>query len=147
MRHKKLAVVGSRFISLFAINQVLVNLFKAFAELEYPPIIVSGNGGNVDIQAKKLAERYDLPTLIFPARWKRGKDQGFIRNTYIAEHCDVGFALWDGSSNGTQDTVTKIRKLGKPAIVCSVYDSDVPYKNFRQEVYDALQVTCSENFV
>lgn len=147
MRHKKLAVIGSRYIGLFAINQVLVSLFRSFSELEVPPIIVSGAGGNVDIQAEKLAVRYKLPTLIFPARWDRGKDQGFARNTDIAEYCDVGFALWDGSSNGTQDTVQKIKRLGKPVIVCDVYESNEPYKKYRQEVYDALQVTCSENFV
>ena len=56
-----------------------------------------------------------MPILILYAPWRRlRKRAGFARNTLIAQECDVLIALTLPDSNGTNDTVEKVRMLGKP---------------------------------
>jgi hypothetical protein len=56
-------------------------------------------------------------TIHFPKWEEQGKAAGFIRNTYIAQDCDVLLALVASDrTGGTEDTVKKALKLGKEVI-------------------------------
>lgn len=53
---------------------------------------------------------YPNPEVLYPSF----AAAAYARNTMIAEAADRGCAFWDGVSNGTQDTIKKFRKMGKP---------------------------------
>ena len=79
-------------------------------------IIVSGGcpkGG--DRFAEELAKKLGLSIIIYRAEWdKFGKGAGFIRNTEIAENCDILIAcVASDRTGGTEDTIRKVEKLGK----------------------------------
>jgi hypothetical protein len=82
--------------------------------------LVSGGcptGG--DAFAERFAKVYGLTITIHYPNWngpaKRGA--GFVRNTKIAEDCDVLIALVaEDRTGGTEDTVKKAMKLGKKVI-------------------------------
>lgn len=83
--------------------------------------IVSGGckqGG--DRFAEILARSFGLTIIIHHADWNRlGKTAGFVRNTLIAEDCDVLIALVaPDRTGGTEDTVRKATALGKEVILC-----------------------------
>jgi hypothetical protein len=82
--------------------------------------IVSGGcfkGG--DKFAELLAEELGLSITIHHADWNnRGRAAGFIRNSKIAEDCDILLALVaKDRTGGTEDTVRKSEKLGKTVIL------------------------------
>lgn len=54
--------------------------------------------------------------MIHYARWKKkGNSAGFIRNTDIAEDCDILIATpSEDRTGGTEDTIKKVEKLQKP---------------------------------
>lgn len=81
--------------------------------------IVSGGcpkGG--DRFAEIIARRTGCTIIIHHADWDRhGKGAGFVRNTTIAEDCDVLIALVAADrKGGTEDTVKKALKLGKDVV-------------------------------
>jgi len=96
---------------------------RRFLEVyEEGDIIVSGGcpiGG--DHFAELIAREHEVPIILFPADWnKYGKGAGFKRNTQIADKSDVLIAMVTkdrSKSKGTMDTVTKIVKLNKTAIL------------------------------
>ena len=78
--------------------------------------IVSGGcpkGG--DHFAEMIAKQMGLTITIHYPDWEHnGKAAGFIRNTKIAEDCDVLIALAASDrTGGTEDTIKKAAKLGK----------------------------------
>jgi hypothetical protein len=86
-------------------------------------IICSGGcPKGADKFAKDIATTGKLPYLEFPADWdKHGKAAGFIRNTQIAEACDILIATVVESSEakggthkgGTEDTIRKFKQFMK----------------------------------
>lgn len=42
---------------------------------------------------------------------------GFERNSYIVDHVDFAVVIWDGESNGTQDTMDKLERANKPYVL------------------------------
>lgn len=83
--------------------------------------LVSGGcpkGG--DLFAEAIARDKGLTITIHYPNWKgpAGKAAGFVRNTAIAEDCDVLIAVVASDrTGGTEDTIRKVKKLGKPVIL------------------------------
>jgi hypothetical protein len=106
------AIVGSRdYPNLAAV--------RAYVEaLPIETVIVSGHGGKVDLLAEEIADNRGMAKIIHPAKWREnGKynpGAGFERNSLIVRDCDRAVAFWDGKSNGTRDTISKMDGVGKP---------------------------------
>ena len=82
--------------------------------------LVSGGcpkGG--DRFAEIIAKKSGLTIIIHYPNWKKyGKSAGFIRNTKIAEDCDVLIAVVaEDRKGGTEDTIKKADKLEKKIII------------------------------
>lgn len=106
----KLAVIGSRSFNNFRLLEKILEPYR-------PKIstIVSGGAKGADFWGESYAIKYGLEREIYLPDWdKYKKAAGFIRNTQIIENCDAVIAFWDGESHGTQDSITKAEKLGKP---------------------------------
>ncbi|HJD97576.1 SLOG family protein [Mailhella massiliensis] len=106
----KLAVVGSRSFQDYAwLEHCLLRTFR----VEEIDAVVSGGARGADSLAARFAASHQLTLIIVPADWKRyGRRAGPIRNTEIVAQADALAAFWDGSSRGTQDTITKARNAG-----------------------------------
>lgn len=117
----KVAIVGSRkFPAMDAVRAYVRRLPK-------DTVIVSGAGPErrrelprekwgVDEHAEDEAAKCGLPTISYPAQWKRpdgtvDRGAGFKRNGYIAEQCDRLVTFWDGKSRGTLDTIHKAYRM------------------------------------
>lgn len=95
---------------------------KAFLKEFVPGCrIVSGGcpkGG--DRFAEMIAKEWGLTITIHYPDWKgvAGKAAGFVRNTQIAEDCDVLIAVVSSDrTGGTEDTIKKAKKLGKKIVL------------------------------
>jgi len=82
--------------------------------------IVSGGcleGG--DRFAELIARKFQVPILIHYAQWKKhGKKAGFMRNTDIAQDCDVLIALVSKDrTGGTEDTISKAMRFRRQVIL------------------------------
>jgi len=136
----KVAIVGSRTLDN---EKEILKLIDKIVEENNLDIkeIVSGGDKGVDSIAETWAANNKVATTVFEADWnnlehpdaeiaenKWGKlynrRAGFIRNTDIAEYCDIGIAITTGSG-GTEDTIKKIQKLNKNVIVAKIDDGDI----------------------
>jgi hypothetical protein len=116
---KTIGIVGSRRRNtsedLYKCSMALAKIYEDGDKL------VSGGcekGG--DAFAEKLAKGMGLTITIHFPHWNgpAGKAAGFVRNTKIAEDCDVLIALVaEDRTGGTEDTVKKALKLGKKVIL------------------------------
>jgi hypothetical protein len=107
-----IAIVGSRDFS----NLELVRKFVA--NMDERDIVVTGGARGVDTAAQATALDYGLTVRVIKPDWKRYKRAaGMIRNEQIVEAADEVVAFWDGESRGTEDTINKARKAGKPVLI------------------------------
>lgn len=86
---------------------------------KYGDTIVSGGcSTGADRFAEDMAKENEIPIMIWYASWTRkGRSAGFLRNTNIAEDCDVLITLCaPDRTGGTEDTVKKVLKLEKEVI-------------------------------
>jgi hypothetical protein len=116
---KTIGIVGSRRRDSRADHRACV---KAFNKLYKPgDRIVSGGcpkGG--DRFAELIAKRRGLTITIHYPDWDgpAKKGAGFVRNTKIAEECDILIALpADDRTGGTEDTIRKAAKLKKKIVL------------------------------
>lgn len=66
--------------------------------------VLSGKGGNVDLQGECWAYTRGIPVEEFPADWnKYGKAAGPKRNREMAKNSNGLVLLWDGKSRGSAD--------------------------------------------
>lgn len=72
-----------------------------------------------DAFCERLAKQLQASITIHYAKWDLyGKRAGFIRNSTIAEDCDILIAVVASDrTGGTEDTIEKARKLGKEVII------------------------------
>lgn len=108
MINKKVAVIGSRSLAgNKGHRQMLNNLLRWLRPTE----IISGGAVGPDMWAEEWAEEYGVKTTIHRPNYERhGTKAPLIRNTAIANECDVCVVIWDGQSRGTFDTIQKIYK-------------------------------------
>lgn len=113
-----IGVVGSRtFEDYDLLKRTLDRVRLMFHERDIH--IVSGGAQGADT----LAEQYSNQVLgkqakVFPADWKTyGRAAGFRRNQFIVDDSDMIIAFWDGCSRGTQNTMNRATKAGKPVLV------------------------------
>lgn len=88
-----------------------------------PGRVISGGASGADYCAEVWAEARDVPMTIFPAQWDQyGNKAGPLRNDEVVKAADVVVAFWNGSSSGTQDTISKARSEGDTKVVVIRYD-------------------------
>lgn len=113
-----IGIVGSRRRDTDADFMLLM---AKFVELFQPgDTLVSGGcpkGG--DRFAEEIAKAKGFSITIHYPNWsEEGISAGFQRNTKIVEQCDVLIAIVaDDRKGGTEDSVKKAQKLGKPVIL------------------------------
>lgn len=102
----KIAVIGSRTISSADIGR----LVPPDAEL-----IISGGAAGIDSAAERYADEKGIPKkIIYPDYELYGKSAPLIRDRLIVDLADLVIAVWDGSSGGTEYTVSYAKKRGVP---------------------------------
>lgn len=120
----KVIIFGSRFIKkLEYIGEAVAEamLIPGFEEKIHE--IVSSGAPGVDTLATDFASNNSIDLTIMYANWSgRGKSAGFHRNGRMVTYADAGIAVWDGVSNGTRDTIDKLKKAGKPVHIKIVTD-------------------------
>lgn len=121
----KVAIIGSRSFNDYDLLQQVMSEFPTQIDC-----IISGGAHGADALAERYAIENNIPFREYKARWgdlnqepckikvnKWGKKYnalaGHNRNTLIIEDCDAVVAFWDGSSNGTRDSLDKARSMGK----------------------------------
>lgn len=123
-----IAIIGSRSFHNYELVKSTVNDYVHQNTIKIH-CIVSGGAKGADTLAQKFALEYQLDMIVYKPDWKRfGKRAGFIRNTEIIENSDVVIAFWDGSSNGTKDSITKAKQKNKIVIVIIVSDQGLSTK-------------------
>lgn len=115
---KTIGIVGSRRRN--TANDMVYMLVEFDKLFEVGDRIVSGGcptGG--DSFAESLAKTRGLTITIHYPDWNGlKKAAGFARNSKIAEDCDVLIAVVaKDRTGGTEDTVKKVKKLGKRVVL------------------------------
>ena len=78
-------------------------------------LVISGGAKGVDVSARDVCSRLNIPFQEFPADWdKHGKAAGYIRNEVMVKKCSEAFIIWDGESRGTKHTIDLLLKYKKP---------------------------------
>lgn len=102
----KVAVVGSRSLTNIDISKHI------------PPdaeLIISGGAVGIDTLAEKYADANGIKKLIFyPDYELYGRTAPLIRNKLIVDHADLVIAFWDGSSAGTEYTISYAKRRNVP---------------------------------
>ncbi len=118
-RGKRVAIVGSRKY------KPLDDVVDYVKGLPRDTIIISGGAQGVDLAAEKTAKErgmqvisfpvntYNLPKIWKDRQWEYGR-RAKERNQYIVEMAETVTAYWDEESSGTQDSINKAKKLGRP---------------------------------
>lgn len=132
----KLAIVGSRaYTNEERIKKVILKYVARYKDV----VIISGGCPNgADYLAKKIALELGLKYIEFPPQHSKHNQycinspecynkiyhvsNYFTRNAQIAEYCEhlLAFVVKGVKSNGTMDTFTKAKNLGK--IVVKIED-------------------------
>ena len=116
----RLAIVGSRNFT----KKEFFTSMMAYWVLDHqqePDLIISGGAKGVDTLAEEYAEEHQIPTLILKPDWKtHGKAAGPLRNTDIVNEATNILAFPSKYGRGTQDTIKKAEKAGKPLTVYCV---------------------------
>lgn len=122
-KRRIVAIIGSRTAGRDNYNTVLAKVQEIIKTLNKDKdIIISGGcSSGADSAAKYLAQRLGYDYLEAPAAWRvdgrYNKHAGFDRNKLIAEVADVVYAVWDGKSNGTRNTINHCKVLGTTVVI------------------------------
>jgi len=119
IKSKIIGIVGSRR------RDSDPDFFQCLAAFEriYCPgdrLVSGGCSRGGDAFAESIARDKGLTITIHYPDWNGpvGKAAGFVRNTKIAEDCDILIALVaEDRTGGTEDTVKKATKLGKKILL------------------------------
>ena len=116
------AIVGTRELDIpWCLQTLWEKNFDENPHMEAWTHIVTGDcptGG--DFAAREYAKKHNIPATIYKANWRPQGNNGPVdrgagmkRNTQIVQHpgLEKVYALWDGESKGTLDTIKKAIKL------------------------------------
>jgi predicted Rossmann fold nucleotide-binding protein DprA/Smf involved in DNA uptake len=131
----KLAIVGSReFKNENKVRKLLELYIKQYG-FENVTVVSGGCPDGADFLARKVALDMGLDYVEFPPKHRPHNpycicpaneynmpyhvSNFFVRNSQIAEHCEhlVAFTIKGVRCNGTMDTATKAKKMGKKVFV------------------------------
>lgn len=108
---KKIAIVGSRSITDYQHVLEFITAIIFTGDIEE---IISGGANGIDKVAEQIAALHDIKMTVYKPDWKQyGKCAGVIRNKTIIENADIVFAIWDGNSNGTHNSIDIAHDLNK----------------------------------
>lgn len=108
---KRIGIIGSRRRDADTDYAKLVSQF-ADVYKESDTIVSGGYPKGGDRFAEVLAKVCDIPITLYKPNWKLGRHAGFLRNTTIAENCDVLIAcVTPDRRGGTEDTIKKFMKF------------------------------------
>jgi hypothetical protein len=104
----RLAIVGGRDFQDYTRLTIVCNRLVF-------DTVVSGGAKGADSLAEKYAWEYKKKLCVFLPDWdKYGRRAGFVRNEEIVLNADGVLAFWNGTSRGTQNTISLAQKYGKP---------------------------------
>jgi hypothetical protein len=117
-----LAIIGSRsFTDFELLEREILKHFK-ISEIE---CVLSGGAKGTDTLAEQFALTHHIPLKVFKPKWKEyGRKAGIIRNSTIVDECTNGIAFWDGISNGTKDTISKLKLANKEVITIIITNNE-----------------------
>jgi hypothetical protein len=99
----KVAIVGSRhYPDLPRVADYVGSLPSTWS-------LVTGSAAGVDATAARAARERGLPVRVLGASFEEARDAEAAaeRNQRLIDACDVLVAFWDGSSNGTRQTIDR----------------------------------------
>jgi hypothetical protein len=105
----KVAIVGSRhYPDLSLVAEYVGSLPTSWS-------VVTGSAAGVDATASRAARERGLPVRVLGASFEevRDSDAAAERNQRLIDACDVLVAFWDGSSNGTRQTIDRALASGR----------------------------------
>ena len=115
MNGYRLAVVGSRNFDDFDLFVRIMDRLRLVKEID---AIITGGARGVDSMAEHYAEVNEIPFVVHQADWdKHGKGAGYIRNQTIWDDSDMGLAIWDGESKGTEHSFKIAGKQEKQLLI------------------------------
>lgn len=118
MLMKIIGIVGTRNRDS---KQDLIKCIAAFKKIykEGDKLVSGGCPKGGDRFCEIIAKKMGLTITIHYPNWdKYGKPAGFIRNTLIAEDCDILIAVVASDrKGGTEDTIKKVKKLDKEVVL------------------------------
>jgi len=115
-----IGIVGSRRRDSSKDYKAVENaLFAELKGIEKALIVSGGCPKGGDRFAEMAASKHGISIRIYYPKWHRyGRIAGFMRNTLIAEDCDVLIAcVHKDRKGGTEDTIKKAEKLGKRVVL------------------------------
>jgi len=105
----KVAIAGSRhYPDLSRVADYVSSLPPSWS-------IVTGSAAGVDATAARAARDRGLPVRVLGASFEevRDADRAAERNQRLIDACDVLVAFWDGTSNGTRQTIDRALAAGR----------------------------------
>jgi predicted Rossmann fold nucleotide-binding protein DprA/Smf involved in DNA uptake len=99
----RVAVVGSRHYP------DLRRVADYVGSLPATSSVVTGSAAGVDATAARTARERGLPVRVLGASFEEARDAEAAaeRNQRLVDACDVLVAFWDGTSNGTRQTIDR----------------------------------------
>ena len=111
----RVAIVGSRNFTDYgrferAVDESLTKFGYARCEQ-----LVSGGARGVDTLVERYARERDIELRVFAADWStHGRAAGPIRNAQIEQYATHAIAFPSRNGRGTQDTMRRFARSGKP---------------------------------
>lgn len=117
-KSRVIGVVGSRRRNSEADFKLLQDLLNRIWR-EGDTFVSGGCSRGADRFIEIMASDSQVPITIHRADWKTyGKVAGFMRNTLIAQDCDILVAMVaEDRTGGTEDTLRKAESMGKEVIL------------------------------
>jgi hypothetical protein len=111
----KMIIAGSRSITDKTIVYDAINELSRTHNITE---VVSGKARGVDFLGEQWALEKNIPIKLFPANWNvYGKKAGHIRNKLMADYADCAIIIWDGSSPGSYNMISNMKKIQKPFFI------------------------------
>lgn len=84
--------------------------------------VVCGMAPGVDLLGREWARSKGIDVIEFPADWEREGTltAGSLRNQRMAENADALILIWDGTSSGSRDMLSRARKHKLALDICDV---------------------------